>query len=101
MKQTVSMEDLKASAGEIVNAVRLRGDRYIVSRYGKPAAAVVPLRVLEAYERNRERLFKVIDEVRAQNAGKDPEALENLVSEEVSAVRSARRRARRADKPAQ
>ena len=35
---------------------------------GKPAAAIVPYRLLEQWRRERESLFAVVDEVQARNA---------------------------------
>jgi antitoxin (DNA-binding transcriptional repressor) of toxin-antitoxin stability system len=45
MKKNISTQNLKTHVGEVVDAVRLRGDRYIIERRDKPIAAIVPLSV--------------------------------------------------------
>lgn len=87
MKKIISTQDLKARIGEVMDAVRLRGDRYVITRRGKPVAALVPLYINASYERNRERLFKVIDEVHKQNEGIPPEKIQAAIDQAIDEVR--------------
>jgi len=50
----------------IVEQVQYKGDSYIISRHGKPAAAVVPIEVYEGWKRQREELFDLIREMQQQ-----------------------------------
>jgi antitoxin (DNA-binding transcriptional repressor) of toxin-antitoxin stability system len=76
MKRTITTQELKASVGEIVDAARLRGDRFVIERDGQPLAALVPLDTLEAEERNRKRLAELMESVSSRNAEKDDAELE-------------------------
>ena len=87
MKQMISTEELKNGAGDVINTVRLRGDVYIVSRYGKPAAAVVPLSMLEQSERAYRKLGESMERMAARAPEMTENELEMLVTEEISAVR--------------
>lgn len=100
MRRDISTQDLTARISEVVDAVRLRGDRYIVKRDGEPVAALVPLAIDENYERDRARLFDLIDEIHEQNRDRSPEEIEAAVKESVTEVRSARRKADEARKRA-
>ena len=95
MKRTISTQELKGRIGELVDAVRLRGDRYIVERRGKPVAALVPLAVNESYERDRLRLFDLIDEVHEQNRGLPPEKIDKAVAQAVAQARRGKRKQRK------
>jgi prevent-host-death family protein len=43
---------VRQSLGEILNEVYYRGDTFIVERGGKPLAAVVPLSLLEEWQKH-------------------------------------------------
>lgn len=74
--------------GSIVESVQFGGDSFVISRNGKPVAAVVPVRVLEQYQREREELFNLIGRVQAANQEADPDAVLNDVLEAQQALRS-------------
>ena len=95
VKRTISTQELKGRIGELVDAVRLRGDRYIVERRGKPVAALVPLAVNESYERDRHRLFDLIDEVHEQNRDVPPEKIDKAVTHSVAQARRSKRKQRK------
>ncbi|MCL4264814.1 MAG: type II toxin-antitoxin system prevent-host-death family antitoxin [Anaerolineae bacterium] len=59
--------------GNIVESVQYGGEAFVISRNGKPVAAVVPVRVLEQYQREREELFGLIERVQAVNQNADPD----------------------------
>ncbi|MBI1785437.1 type II toxin-antitoxin system prevent-host-death family antitoxin, partial [Candidatus Sumerlaeota bacterium] len=82
---------LKVHIGEIVDTVRLRGDRYIIERRGKPVAAVVPVEVEEAYARNRQALFEIMERAAQYNRGIPQKKIDAAIDEAVREVRQARR----------
>lgn len=95
MKKNISTQSLKASIGEVVDAVRLRGDRYIIVRRGKPVAAIVPLNVSEAFERKQIELFALMERVSRRNANIPTKRIDEAISQAIREVRGQRRRARR------
>ncbi len=88
MEKHVSTRELKASLGEIVDSVRLRGDRYVIERRGKPVAVLVPVDVHESLRRSRHRLADLMDEVSGRNRDTDPADLEAAIEEAVTQARS-------------
>lgn len=92
MRKNISTQDLKIHIGEVVDAVRLRGDRYIIERRGKAVAAIVPLTVNENDERNRRRLFDLIENVHRKNRDVPPEQIDAAIHQAVSEVRRSKRR---------
>jgi prevent-host-death family protein len=87
MRKNISTQDLKTHVGEVVDAVRLRGDRYIIERRGKPVAAIVPLSVNESDERQRGRFFELLDAVRGRNPDVSAEQIEKAVDRAVAGHR--------------
>lgn len=48
--QTVSIEEARDTLGELIIRANLRGERFILTRHNKPAAALVSLKDLAALE---------------------------------------------------
>jgi len=92
MRKNISTQDLKTHIGEVVDAVRLRGDRYIIERRGKAMAAIVPLTVNENDERSRRRLFDLIDMVHKKNRDVPPEQIDAAINQARTEVRQLKRR---------
>jgi antitoxin (DNA-binding transcriptional repressor) of toxin-antitoxin stability system len=92
MRKNISTQDLKTHIGEVVDAVRLRGDRYIIERRGKAMAAIVPLTVNENDERNRRRLFDLIGTVHKKNRDVPPERIDAAIDQAIAEVRQQKRR---------
>lgn len=88
MARTISIEEARKHLGEMVEAVRLRGDSYIITRKGKPSAALVPLEILERKERARKTLLEMIEAVHARNKDRSPEEIEALIEEALRSLRT-------------
>jgi prevent-host-death family protein len=87
----VGAREARAQFADLLGQVHYGSETVIIERAGKPMAALVPLEVVEQYLAARERLFAVVDEIRAQ-APTLPEAeVEQDVAEALAAVRAARR----------
>jgi len=82
----------RQNLGQVLEEVYYKGDRFVIERAGKPMAAVVPLKVLEDYEENKERLFTLIKQAQRRSKKVKPEAIEREVAEAVRSVRSRRSR---------
>ncbi|MFQ5789936.1 MAG: type II toxin-antitoxin system Phd/YefM family antitoxin [Acidobacteriota bacterium] len=94
MRKSISTQELKSRVGEVVDAVRLRGDRYVIVRRGKPVAAIVPLSVNESYERKRTELIALMNDVASRNRRIPAERIEEAIEQAVGEVRRRRRRKR-------
>lgn len=91
MSRSVTVENARKRLGDLVDGARLRGDHYVISKKGKPAAAIVPIEILERHEASKKALLALIEDVHERNKGKKAEEIERLIDR---AVRWARRRAR-------
>jgi prevent-host-death family protein len=91
MERAVTIEDARKKLGDLVEGARLRGDQYIISKKGKPAAAIVPLEIVKKHKEAKKALLMLIEEVHEKNKEVKSEEIENLIDE---AVRWARRRAK-------
>ena len=96
MVRTVSAQEARQRLGELLEDAR-RGEETIIERAGKPMGVMIsPQRydqILQQRAESRERLFAMIDELREQNKDEDPEALEQLVIDEIAAYRREKRQA--------
>ena len=94
MRSVISAGDARKRLGALLDEVRLRGTTFVIERDGRPAAAVVPISMLERLEAERTAAFDRIDALRAKISGRTSgPALEKLVDEELSEVRKERRAA--------
>lgn len=83
MERQISSQELRAQLGEAIDAVRLRGDRYIIERRGKPVAALVPIDVLEREREQRGRLADLFEQMRSRGPGLPEVEAMNLALAEV------------------
>jgi len=88
MQKKLGLTEARGKLSEIVNGVLYDRDTYIISKQGKPAAAVVPIDVLEQWQAERDQLFEVIAEVHEQNKDVDPDELMEVILEAQQAVRA-------------
>jgi prevent-host-death family protein len=94
MKREASAMTVRQNLGELLNHVQYRGDSVVVTKDGKPVAALVdyPLyerirRLRDSFDRLIEQLGHVYDQLPAEQAQKE-------IDEAVGEVRRARRRRR-------
>jgi prevent-host-death family protein len=87
METKLGITQARAEFSELIEQVQFRGDAYLISRHGKPAAALVPIQVYENWKKQREELFDLIREFQAE-ANLDPEEAARLAAEAVAAVRA-------------
>jgi prevent-host-death family protein len=96
MQRTVSAQEARQRLGELLEGVYYRDDEVIIERAGKPMGVVIPMDRYRSIEATRERLWRMIEDLRQQNAGVDPDQIERDVKAAVEAVRAEKRRARQA-----
>jgi len=94
MIQTVPASEARQKFGELIKQVYNRQRRIIVEKAGIPVIALVALSDLERWtrlDREREKRFKVIDDIHARNSDKTPEEVERDVAEEIASLRREKR----------
>ena len=87
MLKKISAQKARQKFGELMDEVRLRGDRYIVERGNKPMVAVIPVEEYIAWGQVRERLYAKIEMIRKRNQSVDSEVLESEIREAVEAAK--------------
>lgn len=91
MDKTVAMAEARSNLRDIVDQVERKSDTFIISRNGKPAAAVVPIEVYESWKRQRREFFELVRQVQKESDLK-PEQAERAAKEAVRAVRARAKR---------
>ncbi|MEZ4594289.1 MAG: type II toxin-antitoxin system Phd/YefM family antitoxin [Chloroflexota bacterium] len=71
MEKIIGVTQARDELRTIVDEVQYGGDKYVISRHGKPAVAVVPVQIYENWKKQRQRLFELIEEVQAANPDAD------------------------------
>ena len=77
--------------GEILDHVGHNGKNVIIEKNGKPIVAVVPIKILEAWEKDRIKFFDTMREM-AQTANLSEEEGMKLALETVEEVRKEERK---------
>jgi prevent-host-death family protein len=89
MEKSVGVTEARDQFRTIVDEVQYHGDKYVVSRHGKPAVAVVPIQIYENWKQQRQRLIELIQEVQTANPDADPDEVMNDVLAAQQATRAA------------
>ena len=87
MERILGITKAREKFGDLVEQVQYQGDTYIISRNGKPAAAIVPIGVYESWKKEREAFFDLIRKTQ-QEANLAPEEAGRLAEEAVAVARS-------------
>ena len=91
MVRVIDTFKARAQLGRLVDEARYRGDTTIIQKNGQPAAALVPLDVLESQKRARQSFMEALDEFQAGVQTDLSEAeVGALIDREVAAVRRER-----------
>jgi prevent-host-death family protein len=91
--KTVGAFEARRQFGDLIEAAGYKGQSTVVERNGKPLAAIVPLQVLQDWERRREQFFAQARATAEQSHLTDDEAME-LALQAVAEVRVERGRRR-------
>ena len=95
--QTMKASEARQTWSRLLNKVFRRETRVIIEKSGIPVAAIISaqdLEQLQQLEEERAERWKVVEEIGARNADKDPEEVERDVAEEIEAMRREERRKR-------
>jgi prevent-host-death family protein len=95
MKRRVSAVDARQKLGELLESVYYRGDEVVIDRAGKTMAVVIPASLYESLERNRERLFELIEQNWQANRNVSSGQIERDVDAAIRDGRGKKRNTRR------
>jgi prevent-host-death family protein len=87
MEKVLGVTQARSEFSAIVEQVQYQGDTYIISRHGKPAAAVAPIQVYEAWKQERRQFFEFIRQAQ-QEANLTPEEADRIAAAAVTAART-------------
>jgi prevent-host-death family protein len=73
MERKLGLAKARENFSEIVEQVQYQGESYVISRHGKPAAAVVPVEVYENWKRQRKAFFESVRKLQEANQKFDPD----------------------------
>lgn len=83
---------VRQNLGEILNQVQYRRDSVLITKDGKPIAAIVDIALFEGIRRLREEFERTLAALGKAYAGVDPVAVQAEVDEAVRVARRARRK---------
>jgi prevent-host-death family protein len=89
MLKTVNAVKARQNLGQLMNEVYLKNDQYVIVRDGKPMAALVPLKHLEKWLKQKEGDFKVFERIRQRNKKVRLKGVEKDVALAITALRRA------------
>ena len=89
MLKKISAQKARQRFGELMDEVRIRGDRYVVERGNRPMVAIIPVEEYVTWEKVRAGLYENIKQVREKNRGIESEVLESEIREAVEAAKQA------------
>jgi prevent-host-death family protein len=88
MEKSIGVTKARDMFRTIVDEVQYHGDKYVISRHGKPAVAIVPLQIYEKWKQERKEFFDLIREVQSANPDADPDEVMRDVLEAQQAIRA-------------
>ena len=66
VEKKLPLSNAREKLSDLLDQVQYRGDTYIISRHGKPAAAIVPIELYENWKRERKSFFDFIRQSQRQ-----------------------------------
>lgn len=86
MQKVVNAVDIRRNLGEFLENSYYRGDEFIIERFGKPMAAIVPIQELKLLTQLRQRCFQALDQLRG--SFKDAQISNEAIEEAIKWVRT-------------
>jgi antitoxin (DNA-binding transcriptional repressor) of toxin-antitoxin stability system len=87
MEKTIGAFEARRQLGRMLTDVLVRGDSYVVERYGRPVAALIPVRIYEQWKRSRQAFFDQMESAAAR-AGMDEDEASALVAKAIRGARA-------------
>jgi prevent-host-death family protein len=85
---------VRQNLGELLNEVQYRGDSVVITKGGKPVAAIVDISLYERIRRMREDFDRMLDELAEAGKRLPASEVESLVADAVAGARRKVRAAR-------
>ena len=89
MLKKISAQKARQRFGELMDEVRIRGDKYIVERGNRPMVAVIPVEEYVTWEKIRADLYGKVKQIRERNQDIESEVLESEIREAIGAAKQA------------
>ena len=89
---------VRQNLGELLNEVQYRGDSVVITKGGKPVAAIVDIALYQRIRRMREDFDRMLDELAEVGKKMSEPEVESLVAQAVAESRRKVRAARAARK---
>jgi prevent-host-death family protein len=89
--KTMGAFEARRQFGNIIEDVGYKGETVTVEKNGKRLVAIVPIQVLEYWERERQRFYDELRQMGAQSTLSEEEAM-SLVNDEIQAYRTENRK---------
>jgi hypothetical protein len=90
MKRKLSAVEARKHFGEMLEGVHYRGDEVVIERAGKVMAVLIPEYLYRNLERDRERLWELIQMNWEHNKDVPPGEIEEAIEEAIREVRAGR-----------
>jgi prevent-host-death family protein len=88
MEKVLGVTKARDKFKAILDEVQYKGNKYLISRHGEPAVAIVPVQIYENWKQQRHRLIELIQDVQAANQDADPDEVMQDVLAAQQAVRA-------------
>lgn len=85
--QRMSAREARANFSDLLGRVFYTREPVIIEKKGRPFAVVISPEDYDAFQKQREKGFLAIDELRARNSDKDADAVQRDVTAVVEDVR--------------
>lgn len=90
MVKKVAAMKVRDNLGQLLDEVYYRGDEVVIERAGKAMAVLVPVGRYEQYQRERQKRFKILDQIKAKTRRIPAKRLDATIAEAVRASRARR-----------
>ena len=90
----------RQNLGDLLNQVQYRNDAVLITKDGKPVAALVDVALFERIRRFRDEFMRLTDALGKTYEGVNPTVAQTEIDEAVSAARKARAKRTQAPKKA-
>ena len=94
MERVLNITEARRRLGEIVGKVQYQGDTVVLTKNGKPAAALISFALFQKFLKSREAAYQAVTEVQEQNQELEmsEEELLAFINEAVHEVRAQTKR---------
>ena len=89
MLKKISAQKARQRFGELMDEVRIRGDKYVVERGNRPMVAIIPVEEYVTWEKIKSDLYEKVKQIREGNRDIESEVLESEIREAIEDTKQA------------